>query len=155
MFPQNFTSLTTTGNITLHEQSVTYHVQVSATIRLPTGIRRETQLSQIDDANTVFVPLPGKNHYVNGWQCLLELDRTIARFTCTRVCCPLPSNHVTGLPAPENVEVANISNSSVSLSWSIPPPPRDEILKFQVKRQLENLLRARPYNELQHKLMQS
>lgn len=60
---QNFTATETIGNLTLHEQSVTYHVQVSATVRTTGGLLRQTELSPITPRATLFVPLPSKEMY--------------------------------------------------------------------------------------------
>lgn len=105
----------------MHEQSVTYHVQVTATIRLPTGILRESQLSEIEDENTIFVPLPGS--YTSLGVNAVNFVQSVYGHI---ILCSI------GLPSPQNVGVVSTSNSSVSLSWNIPPPPRDEIMKFQV-----------------------
>ncbi len=129
-YTQNFSASVTTGNVTVHEQSVTYHVQVSATIRGTTGIFRESQLSAIDTSNTIFVPLPGKYHFLV--VAFLFIEHASYKNESTINClfaffCPKE------LPVPQNVEVARTTNSSVSLSWDRPPPPRDEISEFQVR----------------------
>lgn len=57
---QNVSATETTSNITVHEQSVTYHVQVTATISTPSGAVRETDLSALSPTSTIVVPPPGK-----------------------------------------------------------------------------------------------
>ena len=59
--PQKFTPTATSGNITVHDVGVTYHVQVSATLRGRTGILMETELSPITEEATIRVPPPGKS----------------------------------------------------------------------------------------------
>jgi len=54
------------GNLTLPEQSVTYHVQVSSTEIVAGGILRESKLSSVTTNATIFVPPPGKEFVKEG-----------------------------------------------------------------------------------------
>ena len=48
------------GNMTLPEVSVTYQVQITASLRDSDDTVRETKRSPVSQSGTLFVPLPGQ-----------------------------------------------------------------------------------------------
>ena len=60
---QNFTAAMTSGNITLPQLGVEYHVQVSVTVAdSRSSINRKSLVSSLTSNSTLFVPLQGEEY---------------------------------------------------------------------------------------------